>query len=251
MSAITKQDLIARAAAALPRLRERSPRVQCLTNTVAQPITANLLLALGARVSMAAHPDEVVAMTETADALLVNLGTLDETRVAAIGRLLQSPKVRAMPAVLDPVFVEHSPLRMNLAREVLAFDRLVVKGNASEMRALGIQAGSQSAALVKTGAIDRVEVATNVIEVSNGDPLMAKVTGLGCALGAVIAAMCAVEADPLVATTAALLVVEIAAEHASHRSTGPGTFAAYLLDAVANLEGRDLVSEARIAVLPS
>ena len=244
------QSIRAASATLLDRLRAKNPRVQCLTNTVAQQITANVLLALGARVSMATHPGEIIAMTGTADALLVNLGTPDPSRVDAIRRLGQHEKIRAMPCVLDPVFVEHSPLRMELARDVAGWNRVIVKANAPEAKALS-DAGVPLPLLVVTGARDYVTARNGrQVVISNGDPMMAKVTGLGCATGAVIAAFAAVADDPVHACVAGLLCVEIAAEHAAHRSTGPGTFAAYLIDALATLEARDIASEAKIEVTP-
>src|SRR5512140_2630290 len=98
-------------ASVLARVRRERPRVQCLMNTVGQQITANVLLAAGARVSMATHPDEVIDMTMSAEALLINLGTLDATRVEAIPRLLADQRLTRVPRVLDPVFVEHSTVR--------------------------------------------------------------------------------------------------------------------------------------------
>jgi hydroxyethylthiazole kinase len=246
---IDNSKVLQRAADAFPRLRARGPRVQCLTNTVAQAITANTLLALGCRVSMATHVDEVIAMTESADALLINLGTLDAGRVDAIAALSTSARARAMPVVLDPVFVEHSPLRMKLALDVLGWDRVIVKGNATEMRALGDDALSRAVARITTGAVDQISTASGAVSIANGVPVMAQVTGLGCALGAVVAAMSAVEPDPLIASIAALLTVEIAAEHAMHRSTGPGTFASYLLDALATFDPRDIASDAKLESL--
>ena len=43
------------------RLRERQPRVHCITNAVAQNFTANVLLAVGAIPSMTISPDEIAA----------------------------------------------------------------------------------------------------------------------------------------------------------------------------------------------
>ncbi len=86
----------------LARLAARRPRVQCLTNTVAQAITANVLLAAGADASMAVHPDEIVAMTLSADAAIVNLGTPDEGRERAIAMLAAMPCALTRPMVLDP-----------------------------------------------------------------------------------------------------------------------------------------------------
>ena len=74
-------------------LRERRPRVHCITNAVAQTFTANMLLAAGAVPSMTIARKEVRAFVARADALLVNLGTFDPERqkasLAAIGRRQQ------------------------------------------------------------------------------------------------------------------------------------------------------------------
>src|SRR5688572_32212282 len=64
----------------LARLQASSPRVHCITNAVAQNFTANVLLAAGAVPSMTLAPDEVADFVTRADALLVNLGTLDRER---------------------------------------------------------------------------------------------------------------------------------------------------------------------------
>ena len=70
-------DLPAIAADMIVRLRERSPRVHCITNTVAQAFTANVLLAAGAIPSMTIAPQEISEFAARADALLVNLGNFD------------------------------------------------------------------------------------------------------------------------------------------------------------------------------
>src|ERR1700752_886038 len=101
------------AADVLARIKRRAPRVHCITNSVAQAYTANMLLAAGAVPSMTIAPEEIAAFVSGADALLVNLGTFDaerraaiEAAVGALGRGGQSK-----PWVLDPVFVERSPAR--------------------------------------------------------------------------------------------------------------------------------------------
>src|ERR1700681_1426166 len=68
----------------LARIRSRAPRVHCITNSVAQAYTANMLLAAGAIPSMTISPEEIAAFVAGADALLVNLGTFDAERRAAI-----------------------------------------------------------------------------------------------------------------------------------------------------------------------
>ena len=238
---------VRRAAAAFGRVRETRPRVQCLTNTVAQPITANVLLAVGANVSMATHPDEVVAMSVSAGALLINLGTLDSARIDAIPRMLAEASLKTKPLVLDPVFVQHAPLRLQLAKSVLAARPLIVKANAEEMRALAALHDPQTT-WVRTGAVDHICSAATAIAVHNGHPWMTAVTGLGCAAGALIAACAAVTDDPDEAALAGMLALNIAGEAAAKESQGPGSFAVRILDALATLSPDLIIKRARVTL---
>ncbi len=105
------------AADVLARIRSRAPRVHCITNSVAQQYTANMLLAAGAVPSMTISPEEIAAFVAGADALLVNLGTFDAERRAAIEVALGAVGQGGKPWVLDPVFIERSPARAQFARE--------------------------------------------------------------------------------------------------------------------------------------
>ena len=95
----------------LTRLRERAPRVHCITNAVAQTFTANVLLAAGAVPSMTLSPDEIGAFVARADALLVNLGTFDAERRAAASTAIEVAAEEGVPWVLDPVFIDRSEPR--------------------------------------------------------------------------------------------------------------------------------------------
>ncbi|MGL4729417.1 MAG: hydroxyethylthiazole kinase [Bosea sp. (in: a-proteobacteria)] len=216
----------------LARIVARRPRVQCLTNTVAQAITANLLLAAGADASMAVHPEEIVNMTLSADASLINLGTPDAGRERAIQMLAAMPSALAKPLVLDPVFIQHSVLRRRLAEGVLRFPALIIRGNAAEMASLSSPAG---VVRVTTGAVDVIEGENARYEVGLGHPLMAKVTGLGCATSALIAAFAAVELDRAKAAAAALTILGLAGERAGRIAKGPASFAVSLIDSVHEL----------------
>src|SRR5881227_2629103 len=100
----------------LARLRARSPRVHCITNSVAQTFTANTLLAAGAVPSMTLAAQEIGAFVARADALLVNLGTFDAERRAATAAALEVAAERRIPWVLDPVFVDRSEPRAIYAK---------------------------------------------------------------------------------------------------------------------------------------
>lgn len=226
-------------AAILARVAAARPRVQCLTNTVAQNITANMLLAFGAIPSMAVHVDEVAAMADGAGAILINIGTINAESELAIPKLLEVARDKGKPLVFDPVFVELSPLRQHVAREVLRLKNIVVRGNATEMDALApaiASAQEQNLTLVTTGKVDRIEGARGHYSVAHGHPLMTKVTGVGCAAGALIAACCAVESDFALAAAAALTAYGIAGEMAAETARGPGSFGVHLIDALARID---------------
>ena len=73
----SQRALASAAADILQQLRARGPRVHCITNTVAQNFTANVLLALGCVPSMTLAAGEIGDFVARSQALLVNLGTFD------------------------------------------------------------------------------------------------------------------------------------------------------------------------------
>jgi len=239
------RELAGRAGVSLERIRSQAPRVHCLTNTVAQTLTANLLLAVGACPAMSMALDEIEDVVARSDALLVNLGILDEARRAAMSRAVEVASRRRMPWVLDPVMVERSPARLGFARSLLAQRPAVVRGNSGEIAAL---AGDGDAGdltrgatvVAETGPVDVVRDAKRVLHLACGHPLMTRVTGLGCAASALVAAFCAVEDDPLLAAAQALLVLGRAAEAAADSAAGPASFQTALLDRLYSLDPGNL-----------
>lgn len=232
------------AAALLERVRQQRPRVHCLMNTVVQKFVADGLAALGAIPSMTSSTEEVEAFARRADALVVNLGTLDEVRRAAIRLATAVARGAHKPWIVDPVHCDYSPSRLAFARELIASGPSVVRGNASEMDIIGETNGVLK---IKTGPIDELTLSRQTVRVENGHPLMAQVTGTGCLSGALIATFMAVEPDRLRAATGALLASGIAAEIAAQRSSGPGTFEAAFRDALAALRPEDINANARIS----
>jgi len=270
-----------RTADLLEAVRARGPLVQCITNTVVQNVTANVLLALGASAAMVDVPTEAGPFARVADALLVNTGTPHAESRAASVEAATAAVDAGTPWVLDPVAVGSLPVRTALARELLALGPTVLRGNASEVLAvLGVSAGGRGvdstvgaedardaavAAVSGTGAGRRVAAvavsgpvdllvapATGTVRVANGTALLTRITGGGCALGAVVAAFTAVSPDDAgAAAVAATAVHTIAAELAAREAGGPGTFQPLFLDRLAALTPEDVVREARITVEPS
>jgi hydroxyethylthiazole kinase len=241
----------------LARLRARAPRVHCITNAVAQNFTANVLLASGCVPSMTLSAEEIGSFVAGAQGLLVNLGTFDRERRQATGIAVETAAAYALPWVLDPVFVDRAPPRAAFARELIGRRPSVVRLNHSEFSALADTTPSREAAVGYararrivvglSGETDLVTDGERVAAITNGHPLMAKVTAMGCAGSALVAACLAVESDAFRATATALVMIGVAGELAAEKAAGPGTFAAAIVDALFSLDESSLIARAKVS----
>ena len=263
--AVTPQDL----ADALTALRDQSPLVQCLTNIVVAGFTANVLLAVGAAPAMVDNPQEAGDFAGVAGGLLVNLGTPQVDTARAMHLAVAGAKLAGTPWVLDPVAAGALRWRTSLARQLMREARpAIVRGNASEILALaggkggrGVEsvdspeAAAESASALSdrqhsviavSGPVDHITDGTRMVRLSNGHPWLTRVTGGGCALGALMAAFAAVVPDAVVAAAAATATLTVAADSAAEQSRGPGSFAVVLLDELALLEPAQLAERVRM-----
>jgi hydroxyethylthiazole kinase len=253
-----QSEIIEASAELLTHARERRPRVHCVTNTVAQAFTANILLALGAIPSMTTAPEEIAPFVARAGALVINLGTLDRERREACEIAIAEADAVAAPWVLDPVFVDRSDTRAAFANTLIGRHPHVIRLNSAEFATLaGVNRDTTRFALNHrtviglTGAIDVVDDGTRRAVISNGDALMSKVTAMGCAASALVAACLALDRDaahanPWRATGAGLVILGVAGEVAAVRAHGPGSFAAEIIDAIHRLDRTTLTSRARV-----
>lgn len=256
-------------AQALARVREEHPLVQCLTNTVTSGFVANVLLAAGASPAMADVPGEAGPFAAASSAVLVNLGTPRADQREAMREAVEAADAAGTPWVLDPVAVGALPGRVELAEELLHSRPAVIRGNASEVRALAtsVRAGRgvdsthspeeaetdalrlarrTGAVVAVSGPVDLVTNGDRVIRVGGGDALLTAVTGAGCALGGLVAAFAACTPDSLTAAVAASACYAVAAERAAQHADGPGTFAAALLDELYRLNEAEIEHLARV-----
>lgn len=266
-------DLVGSAAALWEVVREAPPLTHCITNAVVTGFTANVLLAAGAAPAMVDIVGEAELFAGVASGLLINLGTPTPEQRAAILEAVAGATASGTPWVLDPVAIGTLPIRTALAHDLANQRPTAIRGNASEILALaGVSAGgrgvdatdstdaaadSAAALATRTGAVvavsgpvDLVTDGERILRLANGHELLTRVTGGGCALGAVMAALLGAARvtghDALTAVAAASLGYTIAAEHAATTARGPGSFAVSLLDALAALRPEDLVAEARV-----
>ena len=253
----------------LTAVRTDSPLVQSVTNSVVTNMTANVLLALGAAPAMVDIVGEAGAFAAVADGVLINLGTPDPEHRKAMREAARAAHAAGTPWVLDPVAIGALPVRTALAFELLDSHPTVIRGNASEILALagsggggrGVDSADATDAAIpaaielsrRTEAIVAVsgpqdfitdgELATTV---GNGHEFLTRVTGAGCALGAVIAAFIGARGGHSVrdAVSAAHVFYGVAAERAAATAAGPGTFLPLFLDELHNSTGDDVVAGA-------
>jgi hydroxyethylthiazole kinase len=266
MSRMTIRSTSSDCAQLLEELRARSPLVQCITNAVVTNFTVNVLLAIGAAPAMVDIPSEAGQFASVASGVLINLGTPREEQRAAMVEAVQAANAAGTPWVLDPVAIGLLSVRTELAHQLVGLRPRIIRGNASEILALaGVGAGgrgvdstddpsvaleaarqlaaSSTSTVAVSGAVDLIVGSDGeAMGVANGHPLLTRVTGGGCALGAVMAAFASLTDDALLAATAATGVYTIAAEQAAARAQGPGSFAVEFLDRLAGITPDEVVT---------
>lgn len=253
-------------------LRDKSPLVHCITNIVVANFQANGLLALGASPIMAAAIEEAGDVSAISSATLLNIGTLDGPSIASMIVAGKSANAKGNPLVLDPVGAGATAFRKQTVSTLLAeLDVTLITGNAGEIAALanvswdakGVDAGDGKADIVQaakdvavrhkclvavTGERDIVTDGVSVLQVAGGNPLMSKITGMGCLLSAVCAAFLSVGKDhPLESVTYSLAFYKQAGERAAEQASGPGDFAVRFLNALHLLKDSD-VNQASIFI---
>jgi hydroxyethylthiazole kinase len=235
-----------------------------MTNVVVTGFTANVLLATGASPAMVEAVQESGEFAGVADGLLINVGTLTADMAESMRTAVAAAQAAGTPWVLDPVAVGALQFRTKFAAELLDSGPAIVRGNASEilslagadgsagkgvdstagsddaLEAAGALATARGCVVAVSGAVDYVTDGRTVLAVAGGHPVMTRVTGVGCALGALMAAFRAVDASALHAAAAASTVLAVAGERAAARSKGPGSFAVALLDELAGLDAAAL-----------
>jgi hydroxyethylthiazole kinase len=254
---------------ALIKVRKKSPLVHNITNYVVMNNTANALLSIGASPVMAHAINEVEDMVGIASSLVINMGTLSERWVDAMLMAGKKATERAIPVVFDPVGVGATPYRTQVAIQIIEECKpSVIRGNASEIMALynsnvktkGVDstissnaaldsakllAQSTNAVVVVSGETDYITDGDRVSTINNGNPIMAKVTGMGCTATAIIGAFAGAEEDLFVATVSAMAIMGISGEIAAGKSHGPGSMQMNFIDALYVVDEEQITNSLR------
>lgn len=258
----------------MEEMRKATPLVHCLTNNVVNEITANILLAAGAAPAMVPHVEEAAIFAQVANGLLINVGTFSVPSAEVLLAAVKGANQAGTPWVLDPVAVGGLVPRTEFAKEIVNLKPTVIRGNASEIMALAgfgeggrgvdttdsvnsaLEAAQKLAeqtdgVVAVSGEQDIIVSADKITWVQGGHPVMTKVVGTGCALGALVAAYIGVYKGQSFtletlhyATVAAHLHASAAGTLAAKTSVLPGSFKVAFLDALSSLTVQTAIENA-------
>ena len=259
------------------------PMTHCITNPVTVNDCANIILAAGGTAIMAQDEREVEEITTHAQSLVLNMGAVRAQE--AMLRAARTAKKIGHPVILDPVAAGASRLRGDMCARLLAEGLIsVIRGNASEVRALAAGAGqesgveadlhdqinehnlAESAAWLRdfarrtgtvvqlTGAIDVITDGKRTAVLSGGSELLRRITGAGCMLTSLTGVYCGAVPDKLLeAAVTASEVMKHCGEQAEARvrkeMEGTASFRTRLIDAVSLLDAEEIASNARLHLL--
>ena len=254
-------------------IHEKQPLVQCITNFVTVNDCANIILASGGTPSMSQDIREVEESVTRSSALVCNMGAIDfiDSMILA-GKKANELNV---PVILDPVAVGGTELRRGEGKRLLEnVNFSVIRGNASEIRFLSgqntsdeVTEGNLSESVVMaeelsrktksviavSGILDIVTDGQQTIVIRNGCSTMARVTGSGCMLTALIGVFCGTFPNDMFGSACAAMITmgvcgEIAEEKRLKSKTGNATFRTDMIDAVFNITEEQLANKANYEV---
>lgn len=253
------------------QLQATHPLVVNYANFVTPAFVANGLNALGASPIMTLAEEEADQLLTPANALVINLGTINHTDMPLVLALATAAAAHHKPIVLDPVAVGATSYRAEAAAKLLNdYPISVIRGNAGEIaflagvaaNAKGIDAGDATLApaelaqrcaqkyhctVVVSGKVDVIASGNNLATVYNETPLLPAVVGSGDLLSSIIGAYAGLTQDFFDAAVIGVVTLGVAGERAAIdlESTQGGSFASRLLDVLATLDVEQLNSLAR------
>ncbi|MBQ0139013.1 MAG: hydroxyethylthiazole kinase [Kurthia sp.] len=205
----------------LQKINQQKPLVHCITNYVVANFTANGLLAVGASPVMADAQEEVMEMASKANSVLLNIGTLNEQTISSMRLAGQSANKHQVPVVFDPVGAGATAYRTKTTLDLLQQIQMqLIRCNVGELAAIagvewvskGVDSGhgamdvKQTAMyiaqkyrcfVIVTGEKDVLTDGVQVCEIAGGHEKITKITGTGCLLSAICAALLASSTEPL------------------------------------------------------
>ena len=242
--------------ALISRIRDEKPLILNITNAVTMDFIANGLLSLGASPIMSQAEEELDDLIRISSAVVINIGTLNESFIQLATRTMQIANQLDKPIIFDPVGAGASRYRTDTTMKLLCKNKVaIIRGNAGEILAIAGEAAATkgvdsiaksdavidqakkvssefSATILMSGKTD-VVIENNQLELfDRGSDLMPTITGSGCLLTAVVAAFHAVEKNRFLAASTAAVFYGVCGEIAATCSSHPGSLKPVFIDAL-------------------
>ncbi|MDD6432946.1 MAG: hydroxyethylthiazole kinase [Lactobacillaceae bacterium] len=248
------------------QVRRKNPVVLTIANDVTADKVADGLSACGASPIMSKAPEEAAEMVNLADAITINLGTINSNQLVMIRAVLDANAGRC-PVVLDPVAVGSSDYRLKIAQQLLAdYYFTVIRGNASEIAALagyniashGIDAGEQHTSPIPvakqcaqryhtcvclTGPTDVVTDGQDTFINSTRANMLTVNVGSGDMLSSITAAYLTVGDTPVASSALAAKLFSLAGAVAAQQASGLGHWQTCFFDELSQLNSQWLVDQ--------
>ena len=245
------------------KLKNQTHTIHCLVSPLVANDVANVLLSLNQAPFMAEYKNEVYEVTQNSDALLINLGTLNESKLAGIGEAIGSAKKNKVPIILDPVGASATSVRLQAATHYLKkYPVSVLKGNYSELYSIYHQelstrgvdsheierdeiveickslSSMYNTVVVATGKDDVIFDGDEVLVLQNGCKELSKITGTGCIVGSLIAAAISFEKS-VEMIALAISILNISSELAD-KNKGMASFKISLFDEISLIDAKTI-----------
>ena len=264
-------------AAIFNKVREHKPLVHHITNYVTVNDCANITLGIGASPVMADAIDEATDIASISQALVLNMGTLNEHTIPSMIAAGKSANSKGIPVIFDPVGAGASKLRNDTAMSIIKDIKIsVLRGNISEIKFIagadsqtkGVDASDDDilnsndkgqiakllaaklgCTVVISGVVDIISEGKKIICIKNGHSMLGNLTGTGCMCSSLIGAFCGAAKDECFkGAVCAMLCIGIAGELAFEKAgkLGNGSFRSALHDAVSLLDMNTLERMAKI-----
>ena len=254
-----KENIVEEIILALDIIKNKTPLVYHLTNTVTINDCANVTLAIGGSPLMSFCIEEVEEIIEFSSSVVLNIGTMDssmQSMAIAVGKIANRLK---KPIILDPVGAGATKARKNLVSSLLKeVEFSVIKGNIAEIKSIlnmeslsrgvdSLEKDTKIEELVRiaskkfksviaiTGEVDYVGNDEFIFKISNGHKSMSMITGTGCMISSLIGAFLGGENTPLISAVAGVVSMGISGELAQKRFIGTGTMKVNIIDNISNL----------------
>ena len=271
-----KKDIQTSMIHAVETVRQTNPMAGSVTNTVTINFVANAQLAVGGSAAMVYMPDEAQLLAQAGGAAYINLGTIEPVYEKTLPGMAETLHNSAKPWVLDPVAIGIGALRTRLLLAFKPCKPSIIRGNASEIIALGglwgltggtktsnvrgvdsqdtVSAAKDAAvalarwtggAVAVSGKQDLVTNGSVVALCHGGSHFMEKITGSGCSLGGVMAVY-ATTAHAFIAALTGTAVYNLAGYRAAEKTDAPASFQVHFLDELYKAKPMDIAQGHRM-----